>query len=321
MPAVTPSERAPQGRLPDFFIVGHAKCGTSALYQMLSGHPQIHMPVKEPWFFTPEKRARGGRGGSDGHSGTLEGYMALFTGAGPGQRVGEATPSYLSSSTAAREIAALRPDARIIAILREPVSFLRSYHLQAVQNHNEPEHDLRKAIALDESRLQADEGPRHGRAYGRVVQYVEQLRRYHAVFPREQVLVLIYEDFRDDNEATVRQVLRFLDVDDAGPIAATEANPSVRVRSRRLDELVRSVYMGSNPASRAVRAAIKLVAPRRLRHDALHLFRRRVLYGAPRPQADDLTVELRRRFKGEVVALSEYLNRDLVTFWGYDDVD
>ncbi len=42
--------------------------------------------------------------------------------------------------------------------------------------------------------------------YSEHVRYVEQLRRYHAVFPAEQVLVLIYDDFRADNEATLRRV-------------------------------------------------------------------------------------------------------------------
>ena len=65
------------------------------------------------------------------------------------QRVGEASPSYLWSEHAAARIAELQPDARIIAILREPASFLRSLHLQLLQTHVETERDLRKAIALE----------------------------------------------------------------------------------------------------------------------------------------------------------------------------
>ncbi len=79
------------------------------------------------------------------------------------------------------------------------------------------------------------------------MRYVEQLRRYHAVFAPEQVLVLIYDDFRADNEATVRRVLRFLGVDDSVPVVPIEANPTVRVRSLRLDELVHSLRHGPRP--------------------------------------------------------------------------
>ena len=73
------------------------------------------------------------------------------------------------------------------------------------------------------------------------MRYVEQLERYAAVFPPEQMLVLIYDDFRRDNEGTVRRVLRFLGVDESEPIAAIEANPTVHVRSLRADRIMRSL--------------------------------------------------------------------------------
>jgi hypothetical protein len=313
-----------QMRAPDFFIVGHHKCGTTALYEMLRHHPQIYMSdVKEPWFFARDLRLRFQP--SNPLPQTLEEYLSLFAAARPEQRVGEATPSYLVSRIAAGSIADLQPDARIIAILREPASFVRSLHLQSVKNHAETETDLRKALALEEKRRQGKAIPRNAirpqeLLYSDHVRYVEQLRRYHAVFPPEQVLVLIYEDFRNDNEATVRQVLRFLEVDDTCPIAEIEANTTVRVRSQRLYELVRSVSLGRGPVSRVAKAGIKAVTPRQLRFDAEVAIRRRVIYASPRPPDEELMVELRRRFKGEVVALSEYLGRDLVSLWGYDRV-
>ena len=321
---MSPRITAPAKRVPDFFIVGHPKCGTSALYEMLRRQPRIHMPIKEPWFFSPEKRGRSENEGSVKNPETLDGYLSLFGNATPEQLIGEATPSYLLSQHAAARIAEVQPDARIIALLREPASFLRSFHLQAVENHTEGEGDLRRAIALEEVRReQKSKGivRRSERAYvySELVRYVEQLRRYHAVFAPEQVLVLIYEDFRGDNEATVRRVLRFLGVDEVAPIEAVEANPSVRVRAPQLHELLRSVYLGRGAGSRALKGAIKAVAPRRLRHDALGTIRRRVIYGEPLPADEGLMRELRRRFKHEVVALSEYLDRDLVTSWGYDE--
>src|SRR5712672_1051216 len=110
-------------RMPDFFIVGHHKSGTTALYQMLRSHPQIYMPdLKEPWFFAEDMRPRFQPPRSAPPFETLDAYLELFQDAGPGQRIGEASSSYLWSRTAASSIAALRPDARIIAILREPAS-------------------------------------------------------------------------------------------------------------------------------------------------------------------------------------------------------
>jgi hypothetical protein len=309
-------------RIPDFFIVGHPKCGTTALYEMLRQHPQIHMPVKEPWFFVPE-RARSSPDAAASRS--LEEYLALFEGAAPGQRIGEATPSYLRSRTAAREIAELAPGARIVAIVREPASFLRSFHLQSVQAHVESETDFARALALEQPRRRGESIPAGvGRPedllYSEHVRYVEQLRRYRDAFGAERVLVLIYDDFRDDNEATVREVLRFLEVDDSRPLALVEANPSVRLRSRRMDELVNSLSHGRGGASRALKTAVKTLTPRSLRRGTLASIQRRVVYGEPPPADPALTLELRRRFAGEVRALSEYLDRDLVALWGYDEL-
>src|SRR2546430_16495977 len=83
-------------RLPDFFIVGHAKSGTTALYEMLRGHPQIFMPeLKEPWFFASDMRPRFQPPRAGVLPQTLDEYRELFAAAQPGQRVGEASSSYL----------------------------------------------------------------------------------------------------------------------------------------------------------------------------------------------------------------------------------
>ncbi|MFI5003967.1 MAG: sulfotransferase family protein [Solirubrobacterales bacterium] len=313
-----------RGRVPDFFIVGHAKCGTTALYEMLRGHPQIYMPdLKEPAFFASDMRARFQRPSSGPLPQTLAEYLSLFAAARPEQLVGEASSSYIVSRTAAHNIAEVQPGARAIVILREPASFLRSLHLQLLQNHIETQKDFRKALALESARRQGRRIPRgsprpQALLYSERVRYVEQLRRYRERFSPERVLVLIYDDFRRENEATVRRVLRFLGVDDTLPIATTEANPTVRVRSQQLDDLVHKVSVGRGPVSRAVKASLKTVTSSRLRRAALRATRRHVVVGEPPPPDEDFMLELRRRFRSEVEALSGYLDRDLVTLWGYD---
>ncbi len=322
----TSGARSSLRRFPDFFIVGHPKCGTTALYATLKRHPQIYMPVlKEPRFFASDLRHPAPRRPT-GDPDTLEEYLSLFEDAAPDQRAGDASPQYLWSRTAARHIADVQPAARIVAILREPASFLRSLHLQFVQSYNEMEKDLRKALSLEGARRRGKRIPRQSLRpqmliYSEHVCYVEQLRRYHAVFPPEQVLVLIYDDFRRDNEGTVRAVLRFLEVDDTAALAVREANPTVGVRARGLHELVHAVSVGQGPTARALRASVKALAPRRLSRSSALAIRDRFFFTAPRSPDERLMLELRRRFKGEVVALSEYLDRDLVTLWGYESVD
>src|ERR1700740_3508648 len=252
---------------------------------------------KEPWFFSADNpQPQDGRERSTAFTGrgrvTMEDYLALFAAAKPQQLVGEASTSYLWSRSAAGRIARARPDARIIAIIREPAGFLRSVHLQLLQNHHESERDFRKAVALDDARRAGRHIPRHSYwpqalIYSDRVRYTEQLRRYHAVFPREQVLILIYDDFLADNEGTVRQVLRFLDVDPDASIAAVNANPTVRVRSQRLHNWVHAVTVGHGAVGAIAKASVKAVTSRRFRRRALVATSNRVLYGDPHPPDDE----------------------------------
>ena len=241
-------------RVPDFFVVGHPKCGTTALYEMLARHPQIFMSaIKEPRFFASDMRQRFQPSRAGALPDTLERYLDLFESAAPEQLAGEASPSYLASHTAAGLIAEVQPEARIVAILREPAAFLRSLHQQLLRSHVETKKDLRKAIALEGARAEGRRIPRRSHRPGALqysdhVRYVEQLRRYEAVFPAEQMLVLIYEDFRADNERTLRKVLSFLGVDDTVALEVHDANPAVRLRSQQLDELVHMVSVGRRPA-------------------------------------------------------------------------
>jgi hypothetical protein len=316
-------------RVPDFFIVGHPKSGTTALWDMLKGHPQIYTPAnKEPYFFAEELHPPAATPRTFGVTpATLEEYLSLFADALPQQRAGEASAPYLWSRTAARRIAEVQPAARIIAILREPASFLHSLHLQFVQIYIEPEKNLRKAISLEAARREGRNLPSNafwgpeGTFYSQYVRYVEQLQRYHDQFPPEQVLVLIYDDYRRDNHATVRQVQRFLDVDDTQPLNVKEANPTVRVRSQRLHSLVHTLAAGEGPLPRAVQSAARTLAPRQLSRQSAVAIRNRILFGGPQQPDQRLMLELRRRYKGEVEALSQYLGRDLVKLWGYDDLN
>jgi hypothetical protein len=317
-----------RGSMPDFFIVGHPKCGTTALYEMLRRDPQIFMPdLKEPWFFAEDMRPRFQPARSGAVPRTLPEYIRLFEPARAGQRVGEASSSYLRSRHAASRIAQLRPDARIIAILREPASFLRSLHHQMLADHVETIKDLRRAIALEPDRRAGRRIPRRSHLpqmllYSDHVRYVEQLRRYHAAFAPERVLVLIYDDFRADNEATLHQVREFLGVHGAAPLEVLEANTSdKRMRSQQLDELIRILAVGRGPVSGAAKAAVKAVTSSEVRGGAMRLTRRKLVYGKPKPPDEQLMRELRRRFTGEVAALGDYIGRDLVGLWGYDRLD
>jgi sulfotransferase family protein len=319
-------EEGAAGRVPDFFIVGHEKCGTTALFKMLRRHPQIFMPEhKEPRFFSREARISQPGGKRDGvRPRTLEDYLALFAPAAPGQLVGEASPQYLRSPHAAQRIAEHRPDARIVAILREPASYLLTAHSQYVHSGIETERDLRKALALEDQRREGRQLPPALPAvswlmYAEHVRYVEQLRRFHAEFPAEQVLVLIYDDYRRQNIDSVRSVMRFLGVDADIPIEpiVTKGGEVKAVRFMPLHGLSRTLRRARDRPQSAgpVARTVSALAPRRAQ-----LLWKHLVYTVPPPPDQQLLRELRQRFKPEVQALSDYLDRDLVSLWGYDDI-
>ncbi len=315
-------ERSGSGRLPDFFVVGHPKSGTTALYAMLLQHPRVYLGAKEPRYFNPDLRERDlpRPGGSPKD---LDEYRAWFSGAGPDQIVGDVSPEYLWSPDSARLIAEVRPDARIVAILREPAAFLRSLHRQWLKHYVEVEPDFARALALEGPRREGRQIPRDtywpkALFYTEQARYVEQLRRYEARFPPEQILVLIYDDYRANGEATVRRVLRFLELDADVPIVEREANPSVELRSSRLHGTMRTMLVSDSVPVRTLRGSVKALTPMRVRQRALHAVRKQFVFGKPGDPDEEFMTELRRRFAPEVHALSEHLGRDLVSLWGYD---
>ena len=157
-------------------------------------------------------------------------------------------------------------------------------------------------------------------AYSEHVRYVEQLSRYRDRFPAGQLLVLIYDDFRRDNAATVRTVLRYQEVDEEIAIEPAEVNPTVGVRSAAVHRLLHALFVGRGPVSQTAKAALKRVVPRPLRRDAVRAAKHRLLYASPQPPDEQLMAELRLRYRPEVVALSEYIGRDLVREWGYASI-
>ncbi len=136
--------------------------------------------------------------------------------------------------------------------------------------------------------------------YSEHVRYVEQLRRFEAAFPRERILVLIYDDLRTDNDGTMRRVLRFLELDDSLPIEPVRTPTLPAVRS----PLLYRVGIATAPVRRRVLS------------DATW---RRLVFRAADPPDERLMRELRGRFKGEVKQLSDHLGRDLVSEWGYGE--
>jgi hypothetical protein len=245
---------------------------------------------------------------------TEQDYESVFSHCRPGQLRGEASTPYLLSKEAAANIKAVNPDAKIIIMLREPVSFMRSLHMEYLNETIEDETDFLRALEKEPRRRAGDELPRRVRCpsylyYRERATYSSQLERYLAVFPRENVLVLTMEEFRDANEQYYRSVLELLGVDPEFMPSFGIVHPSRAPRNRRLNRLL------NTPAPK--RVLFKALGPRR--YFALQrAVARLVLKEEPRPQlAPAVERALREEFRPEVERASQVVGRDLRPIWGY----
>jgi hypothetical protein len=164
------------------------------------------------------------------------------------------------------------------------------------------------------------------------VRYVAQLSRFEQALGREQMMVLIYEDFRHDNDAAARAVMRFLGVDDGVALEIAQGDQTDRLRSgrggrkavrlQRLHRAGRAIKLARRQPEQASRLTLTFDALTRglLRNDAVENLARRAVFQATPSLDEAFPRELRQRFKPEVQALSEYLERDLVSQWGYDSI-
>lgn len=289
---------------PNFFIAGAPKCGTTALYAYLRQHPDVFMPdVKEPHFFGSDLGFRYRRRPSP------EKYRSYFRGSAGRIRIGEASVWYLYSTRAATEIRAAVPDARIIAMVRNPVEMIPSLHAQFVYNGHE---DLTLGEALDAQPARA-RGERippaanfpNGLLYTRVATFSEQLQRYFEVFGRDGVHVIVFDDFQASPATAYADAVQFLGISAEHAPDFTVVNPNKVVRSIKFSRLV------NRPPewARRIGRAVVPEGGRRRVHDLL--MRPNIRY-RPR-EAPDPSIQERIRIlmSDEVERLGSLLGRDL----------
>ncbi|HEY8178604.1 MAG TPA: sulfotransferase [Candidatus Limnocylindria bacterium] len=287
--------------LPNFFIVGAPKCGTTALYAYLAQHPDVFMSdPKEPHYFGSDLDFRYRRRPSD------QQYRSYFAGAGDRRRIGEGSVWYLYSECAADEIGQAVPDARIIVMLRDPVEMIPSLHSQFVYNGHE-DLALADALAAEQDRAEGRRIPSHanfprGLLYRRVATYAPQLARYLDRFGRERVHVILYDDFRADTAGAYRDTLAFLGVDPDHQPDFAVVNASKRSRNMVLRRAL-------NDPPEWLRKAARRVAPQRMRR---RLYRSAVNLNTEAAARDALTGEAAERLRGEM----EGANRELEVLLG-----
>lgn len=297
--------------LPNLFVVGAMRAGSTSLYHYLAGHPQVYMSrIKEPNYFSRddgpafmtgirgEELARylGGSMNEYVHGAMItewDDYLRLFRHASDEPVVGEASPAYLYSRSAPSRIARACPEARIVAVLREPIARAYSHHRMAVAIGVT---SLSFAEALGEG-LDA-RGGLH--PYVDSSLYAERVDRYLSVFGEDRVRLYLFEDLQDRSAEVLRDLASFLGIDPEGfrdPERRFNVLPEPRMRKV-------NALLHRSGVKRLVRGAL----PQPLLETGKRLFYANQDRGRIPPETFQ---HLREVFRPDVERLAELAGRDL----------
>ena len=301
-------------RMPNFLVIGAARSGTSSLYYYLKQHPEVYMsPVKETNFFALEGEELDFAGlrtpGLRRSITDIEAYRELFEGVSKETAIGEASPSYLYSPKAPARIGHHVPDAKLIAILRNPAERAFSHFLFfSVAIGCEPLADFAQAIREEERRARDNwEWSWH---YVRLGFYAAQLERYFRLFDENQIRIYLYEDLESDPIGLLQDIFRFLGVDEAfAPDTSIRHNPSGIPRSRGLHAFLRALQR--NPVRSLLRPLVPNWIRRWLNRPVGSLWRGNL---ASQKLAPDMRRQLIDLYRDDILRLQELINRDL-TGW------
>jgi len=312
---------------PDFFVVGAPRCGTTALSGYLSQHPQVcFSKPKEPHYLAQIRTRR--LQGVDWRSE----YARFFTHHHEGHRaVGEGSVSYLYFEEVLELITRINPEARLIAMLRDPLEMLPSYHLRMLFILEEDVELFPLAWGLQQARARGERIPKLCTdpkllSYGEIGRFGDRVDRMLQIGGRERCLVLLHDDLVRDPGSVYRQALRFIGVEDDGRTDFKRRQPSRHYRHRWAQRLLYKppVAHGGLFEERLARATRKAEergggkgpeGTRRKKPLPLRLHKRLRRWNRvveqPRPLDERMRSLLREHFSADVEKLADLIHRDL----------
>jgi hypothetical protein len=269
------------------------------MYRYLQEHPDIFMsPSKEPHYFTlgdmelsKEAEALWAHLPHSLHS-----YKKLFKGVGQEKAIGEASTSYLDTERAAQRIARIVPHAKLIAVLRDPTDRACSHFTFNLKVFYEELPTFHEAMAAEPQRLSLGLGPRF-KYIGKGL-YFKQVKNYFSLFSRDQICVLLYDDFKSDPRKFIQDLLHFLEVDDTFmPDMSVKYNVSGLYRNKSLEIIMRTFH------------PLRLVLERKLPPKFVSFLGKNLM------KRNEPGIELRRKlvaiYRDDILKLQDLIHRDL----------
>jgi sulfotransferase family protein len=285
--------------LPTFIVIGVAKAGTTSLYRYFDQHPDIFMYAEKGTNFFGYEDARDWKWADEGEPPllrhfrveTFEEYEAAFAGASGQKAIGEVSPQYFRSPTAADRMHSRLPDVQVVVSLRNPAERAFSGYLMRIRR-GEPVNSPSEDLSADSSHV------REGFYYRR-------MKRYFDAFPREQIKVVLFDDFRRAPANVMAELFSFVGVDPAfEPDTQPRHNPANVPRSRLLNRLL------YQPA--VIRTA-KALIPSRLHVSAKRV--REMNLEEPPTLSPELRSRLLDLYREDILKLEELVEKDLTSVW------
>lgn len=297
--------------LPNFLLIGAAKCGTDSLAAYLGQHPAVFMcPNREPNYFVAQGQATipyRGPGDQEVISdwdmwvNTRARYEALFSDVSGETAIGEGTTWYLYDEQVPERIRRELPQAKLIAILRNPADRAYSAFTMMLRDGRETTQDFAAALAAEDERVRASWEPLWH--YRRMGFYASQLKRYYATFDPTQLHVVLHDDFNARPGEVLRDLFRFLEVDETfEPDTSARFNTSMVPRHLTYHRLI----AGQNP----LKSLVKSVLPSDLRHRVKETLTAGQM-SKPAPLAPQIRAQLVETFRPDILELQDLLHRDL----------
>ena len=290
-------------RMPNLFLIGAAKAGTTALYNYLVQHPQVFLPrIKEPMFFSRDEYYAKG----------LDWYEEFyFRGAENYPVRAEATPHYLywSEKVAPRikEVYGEKP-VKFIVSFRDPVSRAYSWYWNMVREGRE-DLDFDEALRVEEYRLKQNRNELYqlgSMVYGYATgsRYASLLQPYLDLFSPECFFFVFQDDLKSRVNGTCANIFEFLGVESSTQVNTSKSNPAAMPRSRLLHKTLRQRSL--------LKEFIKPFMPgrfrRRLKSRMMQVNLKETPYAPLDPQ---LAHELRLSYRTEIGKLEKITGREL----------
>ena len=220
----------------NFFVVGFPRTGTTSLYNFFQTENEIYVPnTKQLYHFEKDfnkiryKSCK--KGLANTYNFDIESYNSFYKNISYEKIIMDITPSYIFSEVAAEEIKKYNSEAKILILLREPISFLMSYFNIVKLNGIETENSLIEGLELEEERkkkkaLEHSHEPISFLYYRHLIKYHIHISRFLQLFPKKNIKILVYEEMEKNTKSYLNQILDFMGLESSVTSSIERVNQS-----------------------------------------------------------------------------------------------